>query len=323
MSSTKLKPLYLMDIFQELTDEEHRLTVPELIELLAQKGIKAERKGLYRDIDALIEYGADIRKTGTGYYLGRRRFTSGELKVLSSAVQAAGFISERRTQELTSKIASMAGAHQAKHLKNGNIGGVKCKNDEVLNIIDIVDRAITARRQITFLYIKRDASKREIPQRSGERYRVSPYALIWMQDRYYMVCNMEGRNDITHFRLDRMRSVRSDMAPWRHFGEVSEYKTEFKVSEYAAHCMNMYGGEAERIRIRCDTSLASEVLDRFGEDTIMQKESAEKFVALIEAAGDGFLSWAAQFGAKLEIVYPESLREKMRTRLEEAAALYK
>lgn len=323
MSSTKLKPLYLMDIFQELTDEEHRLTVPELIELLAQKGIKAERKGLYRDIDALIEYGADIRKTGTGYYLGRRRFTSGELKVLSSAVQAAGFISERRTQELTSKIASMAGAHQAKHLKNGNIGGVKCKNDEVLNIIDIVDRAITARRQITFLYIKRDASKREIPQRSGERYRVSPYALIWMQDRYYMVCNMEGRNDITHFRLDRMRSVRSDMAPWRHFGEVSEYKTEFKVSEYAAHCMNMYGGEAERIRIRCDTSLASEVLDRFGEDTIMQKESAEKFVALIEAAGDGFLSWAAQFGAKLEIVYPESLREKMRIRLEEAAALYK
>jgi len=323
MSSTKLKPLYLMDIFQELTDEEHRLTVPELIELLAQRGVKAERKGLYRDIDALIEYGADIRKTGTGYYLGRRRFTSGELKVLSSAVQAAGFISERRTQELTSKIASMAGAHQAKHLKNGNIGGVKCKNDEVLNIIDIVDRAITARRQITFLYIKRDASKREIPQRSGERYRVSPYALIWMQDRYYMVCNMEGRNDITHFRLDRMRSVRSDMAPWRHFGEVSEYKTEFKVSEYAAHCMNMYGGEAERIRIRCDTSLASEVLDRFGEDTIMQKESAEKFVALIEAAGDGFLSWAAQFGAKLEIVYPESLREKMRIRLEEAAALYK
>lgn len=323
MSSTKLKPLYLMDIFQELTDEEHRLTVPELTELLAQKGIKAERKGLYRDIDALVEYGADIRKTGTGYYLGRRRFTAGELKVLSSAVQAAGFISERRTQELTSKIAAMAGAHQAKHLKNGNIGGVKCKNDEVLSIIDTVDRAITAHRQITFLYIKRDSSKREIPQRNGERYRVSPYALIWMQDRYYMVCNMEGRNDITHFRLDRMRSVRSDMAPWRHFGEVSEYKTEFKVSEYAAHCMNMYGGEAERIRIRCDASLASEVLDRFGEDTVMHRESAEKFVALVEAAGEGFLSWASQFGAKLEIVYPDSLREKMRIRLEEAAALYK
>jgi len=323
MSSTKLKPLYLMDIFRELSDEGHRLTVPELLTELEKRGVRAERKGIYRDIEALVEYGADIRSSPTGYYLARRYFSPGELRVLVSAVQAAGFISERRTEELSGKLAAMAGAHQAEQLRGGAMGGIKSKNDEVLNLIGIVDEAILARRRISFAYYKWDVNKREAPQRSGARYSVSPYALIWMQDRYYLVANLDGRDDLTHFRLDRMRRVRQDSAPWRHFSEVCEYRREFRASEYAARCLNMFGGSPERIRLRCANRLIDEVLDRFGEDTAIAREGEDRFLAVVEVApGRGFLSWAAQFGADMEILSPPALREEMGALLRGAAGLY-
>ena len=93
MANTKLKPLYLLDIFREMTDERHRMTVPELLEELQRRGITAELKGIYRDIDALIQYGADIKHTGTGYYLARGELSRDELKCLIWALRSANFLS--------------------------------------------------------------------------------------------------------------------------------------------------------------------------------------------------------------------------------------
>ena len=227
MSNTKLKPLYLMDIFRELTDEEHRLTVPELVEELQRRGVRSERKGIYRDIDALIEYGADIRKTGTGYYLAGREFTSSELRTVTWALKSAGFISQRRTAQLVAKVAALGGEHALKKIVRGGMTAQKSENDEMLNAIDVLDKAIAARRQVTFSHEKGKET-------TLKRIRVSPYGLMFIKGACYLACNIEGKAELSCLPVWRMRAVRSDMSPWRHYSEVSDYRGEFPIEDFAA-----------------------------------------------------------------------------------------
>ena len=323
MSATKVKPLYLMDVFSQLTDEQHRLTVPQIVEELEKRGVLAERKGIYRDIEALIEYGLDIRRTGTGYYLHTRQFDRGEVQVLISAVEAASFLSAKRSGMLIEKLGTLLGDYDRDQLIVGSLGGIKSRDDSVLKTIEAVSRAIAHRRVITFQYSKRDVGRNSIMQHSGKRYRVSPYALIWMQERYYLVCNMEDRNDLTHFRLDRIQDVWEDPAPWRHFSQVSAYGAKFDAADYTPKCLNMFGGEVMRIRLKCSISIVNEVFDRFGDEITVQSEGEDRFTAFVSAVGGvGFLSWAAQFGDQLEIVSPPELRQQMRRRLEAAIKAY-
>lgn len=324
MPSNKLKILELLRIFEELTDEEHRLNAAELTALVNERGIAAERKSIYRDIDALIQNGADIIKTGTGYYLASRRFEDVEIKLLLDAVRAASFITERKTEQLSEKLMGLTSKYSAAEMLGGSkIGGIKCDNEEIYYVIDSINRAIGLSKQISFVYYKPDPDHNEIIQRQGERYAVSPYAMVWVQDRYYLVCNMAGRDDLTHFRLDRMRQVNVERAPSRHFSEVSEFKRTFDVSRYAAKCLNMYGGIAEQVTLRCENSIAGEIFDRFGRDTVTERDGEDHFIAFVQAvAGIGLVSFLTQLGAQVEILSPRSLREKMKQRLCETLSLY-
>ena len=88
----KLKIVYIMQMLLERTDEQHVLSTKELIARLAAYGISAERKSIYDDIQALIDYGMDILKIGGkngGYYISQRDFELPELKLLVDAVQSS------------------------------------------------------------------------------------------------------------------------------------------------------------------------------------------------------------------------------------------
>ena len=226
MSNTKLKPLYLLDIFKELTDEEHRITVPELVEELQRRGVRSERKGIYRDIDALIEYGAKIKKTGTGYYLAEREFSGDELKTVAWALKSAGFVSERRTARLLQKIGGLGGVYAGKRLMRAGMAAQKCENDELITAMDILDRAIGARRQVTFAYDKEK-------EPALRRCRVSPYGLVFIKGSCCLVCNVEGKEELSCLPVAYMKNIRADMTPWRHFSEVSEYRGELPLREFA------------------------------------------------------------------------------------------
>ena len=325
--NTKLKILCLYDVFRTQTDEEHRLGVPELARKIQEKGILIERKSVYRDIDTLIEYGLDIRQTPSGYYLEKRQFENSELRLLISAVQAASFISEQRSTELREKLLQLTSEPQAEIMRRQtNIGGVKCGSDEVFHTIETVNLAIAQGCRIGFFYIKRDISKRNVIQRRGQSYHVSPYAMIWVQDKYYLVGNMDKRDNLTHFRLDRMQNVQLDALPVRPCSEVSPYMVKFDAADYAKKCLNMFGGDIIRITLRAEMRLVSDILDRFGDDIVLRHDpdNDDYFFAYIQAAeGVGFLSWAAQYGAAIEIKEPAQLREAMRERMEAACALYR
>lgn len=324
MGSTKQKLLYLLEYFYRHTDSEHRCNALELAEKLSENGIETERKSIYRDIATLQEYGFDIKKSSTGYYLDQRVFKPAEIRILISAVQTASFLTAQKTAALTNKLTGFLSRYQAETLlQQCNMGSIKCDNEEVYATIEAINLAIATHKQIAFSYYKRDINKHDTIQRHGERFVVNPYAMIWLQDRYYLVSNMASRNDLTHFRLDRMKNVALLQTPARHFSEVSDYTTTFQAADYAARCVNMFGGESESITLRCNMSILNEVFDRFGNTAVIRKENEMRFIATVHAAAShGFLAWVAQFGANIEIVSPRQLRKQMKQHLSEALLQY-
>ena len=225
MANTKLKPLYLLDIFREMTDERHRMTVPELLEELQRRGITAERKGIYRDIDALIQYGADIKHTGTGYYLARGELSRDELKRLIWALRSANFLSDKRTAALLEKLKGIVGMQLAA-LTLPEDGAMKCPDDQIIENIDRLSVAIEQRRQVTY-------SDKDHMDGLARRMRISPYALLWLKKGCCVLCNQEGQSGLSCLELANMNSIRTDMTPWRNYSEISMYR-ELDLDDIAA-----------------------------------------------------------------------------------------
>lgn len=216
MANTKLKPLYLLDIFREMTDERHRMTVPELLEELQRRGITAERKGIYRDIDALIQYGADIKHTGTGYYLAGGELSRDELKCLVWALRSAYFLSERRTAALLEKLKGIVGRRLAA-LTLPEDGAMKCPDDQMIENIGRLSAAIEQRRQVTYY-------DKDHMEGLTRRLRISPYALLWLKRGCCVLCNIEGQGGLSCIELASMSAIRPDMTPWRNYSEISRYR---------------------------------------------------------------------------------------------------
>ncbi|MDR0839978.1 MAG: WYL domain-containing protein [Christensenellaceae bacterium] len=322
MPGAKLKPLHLLDIFREQTDAEHRLSVPELAEALARRGIAAERKGVYRDIDALLCYGADIIKTPTGYYLNKRAFLPAEVCLLADALRAAPFLTDARTAALLARLSGLVSQYQAELLHAGNMGSIKCQDDELLRALEAIRSAIALRRQLSFLYCGWEVNRQGARQ-DGQRYKVSPYALIVLEGNCCLVGHAEGESALSHFQLSGIRSVRQDMTPWRHFGEVSEYAARFDAVDYARKYHALQAGARTSIRLLCEKACADAVLTRFGSDTPVQRQDDAHCIATVRATPDqNFVLWAARHAPGIQVLSPPALREQVRAQLTAALQVY-
>ena len=115
----KSKLLTLLRILEQKTDEEHLLNVPQLVQLLEQQGILAERKSIYSDIDTLRSLGYDIqlqRGRGGGYYMTEAPFELAELKLLVDAVYASKFITARKSKILIDKLGQFTSTYRQEEL---------------------------------------------------------------------------------------------------------------------------------------------------------------------------------------------------------------
>ena len=325
----KLKLLYLMEIFRKYSDEEHPLTTPQIIEYLEKYGIEAERKSIYRDIDVLIDYGFDIvknRGNGGGFFLSSREFEVPEIKLLTDAVQAASFITAKKSRELTQKLDEMLSVYEAKKQKGYSYIDIshKCKNEEIYYTIDNLSRAIEKRVKVQLKYVRRRLNDNRTVCVDEKIITVSPYALLWQDDSYYLVCNNEKYDNLMNLRLDRMRSVALLSEPFRHFSEVSEYKESFDIADYASKSFNMFCGEPTKIKLRCERELLEQAIDRFGEDIFIYNVKDNTFDFDVNAnLSGGLVSWILQFGKSVEAVAPETLREMIKNRLSDLNELYK
>ncbi len=330
VKSTKLKLLYLADIFEQKTDEEHSLSANELVNELEKLGVTAERKSIYKDIDVLKEYGYDIihssEKSNAGYFLGGRKFELAELRLLSDAVQAANFISQKKTKLLLSKIESFASESDAAILHSQVYvdNRPKCKNEEIYYNISKLDEAITAKKKATFSYTRRKITEEFKTSKEDKVFTVSPYALIWSDDHYYLVCNNEKYDNLMHLRIDKIKNVTMSEEKSRPFSQVSSYKKYFDSADYASKLFNMYSGEQKPVELICKNELLEPMLDRFGENIKIQKSDSDSFTLRTNAAvSDGLAAWVVQFGGRVTVKKPNELINSVKEKAKAALDNYK
>ena len=325
----KVKLLYIIKIMTELTDEEHPLSATEICEKLASYDITAERKAIYDDIECLISFGYDIIQTRVpknGYFLASRDFELPEVFLLGDAVRTAKFISEKKTRELTSKLDKLLSSHQSKR----NISAIyidssnKTRNEELFYNIDRINTAIEQGKKIKFTYSKRVLHQgRQIVTESKTRV-VSPYAMTWQFDYYYLIGNYEKYDNLMNLRIDRIHSVEVLDEPIRHFGEVSDYCDTFDVADYTKKLFGMFGGNMQEVKLRCSNKILEQVTDRFGDGIFITNVTETTFDFTAKAAvSDALVTWIMNYADAIEVITPIELRNKVKDRAEKILQVYK
>lgn len=308
----KLKLLYLMRIFIECTDEKHAMTVAELSDALAAYEISAERKSLYDDMELLRVFGMDIRVVrdrSVRYYLGSRTFETAELKLLVDAVRSSRFITQKQSDDLIRKLERMLSKYEASTLRRQLVvtNRLKTENEDVFSNVDMIHRAISENRKIRFRYYAWSADKRRVFRRDGSFYSISPFALAWDNENYFLVGYDSGADMIKHFRVDKMLEMSIDK-------EKREGESAFERFDLASHSkqlFGMYAGDLCAVGFECDKSLADAVIDRFGTDVMMSNRGETFTFTARVMVSPSFYSWVLGFGNKMKIVYPEYVADKI------------
>lgn len=317
-SSHKLKILYLYKILTEYTDENHGLTMPEIIAHLDDYGINAARKALYDDIEALKLFGLDIidgKGRNADYRVLNREFELPELKLLSDAVSSSKFLTEKKANQLLSKITGLCSIHQARQLKRNVyvLGRERSMNENIFINADAIHRGINEKKKIHFRYFTYDTHKRRVYRDTVKV--VSPYALAWDDNKYYMIGYYEERGTVTNFRVDRMDEVIVTDEP------IIPSDVSFNMATYMESTFSMFAGDLTDIKLLVDNSLVGVVFDRFGRDTNLIPYDHDHFTINVRVrTAPTFYGWIFQFGGKIRILSPTSVTEEYMRMISSSAA---
>lgn len=311
----KQKLLALLDILKRNTDDEHGITMVHIVSELESKGIKAERKAIYADINVLKEYGYEIqgnKQNGTYYYkLIHRKFNLPELKLLVDAVQASKFISQRRSNELIKKIESQASKYQAMELQRQVFvaNRVKTDYDSVLANVDDLNLAINHNSKIQFDYYEWTLNKQMKIRENGHKTDISPWALTWDDENYYMVAYDGESGVIKHYRVDKMRKIELVETP----RDGKERFKQFDMALYSKKVFGMFTGEEQNVKIRFENRLIGVVIDRFGKDVMIVPNDNDTFTVNIRVSvSNMFFGWIIGLGKGVKILEPENVVEKLK-----------
>ncbi len=322
-SNQKTKLLYLAKFLTERTDERHSLKTQELIDLLAGCGIPADRKTLYTDMEELQRFGLDIvvhrEGKSNAYALASREFELPELKLLVDSVQAARFVSESKSRALIKKLESLVSVHEARQLHRQVIvsGRVKTGNETVYYSVDTLHTAINANVQVTFRYFQWDLHKQMRLRRAGALYRVSPWALVWEDENYYLIGYAEGA--IRHYRVDKMLHLRLDEAP----REGQEAFHDLELPQYSNSLFGMFAGKIQDVDLLCANELIGVMIDRFGPAIPVRTVDEDHFATRVHVcASRPFLGWIFSLGGGVQITGPESMVDAMRMEAQRLARQY-
>lgn len=321
----KLKLYYLAKIMLEKTDDEHMITMPEIKKALEAYDVTADRKSLYDDLETLRILGIDVigEKEGRNYYyhVGSKHFEIAELKLLVDAIQSSKFITEKKSNELIKKLTSMASEYEAAQLKRQVVvqGRVKTMNESIYYFVDDVHRAIADNRQIRFEYMKWDENKTMVRRRERP-YVVSPWALTWDDENYYLIAYDAEADCIKHFRVDKLKNIQV-------LDEKRAGKEQFKafnLAKYAKMNFGMFSGEQTKVKIAFDNEMAGVFIDRFGRDITIRPAKQKGFseISVDVAVSDQFFGWIFALGPKVKLLGPGEVLDRYQKELKDMIKMY-
>ena len=306
----KLRPFYVAKMLYEQTDEDHYLTIAQIMEQLEKDyGISSSRGTVGDDIKALQELGVEIdvvSSTQKRFSLIGRRFDIPELKTLIDATESARFITKDKSAALVEKLASLTSQFNTKKLvRNVDVENrIKAENEKVYYIMEALNDAINDRKKVSFQYFSFNVRKEQKAKNDGFVYVFSPYKLIWNGDYYYVVGYSEKHGGIGSFRVDRITRQ-----PIILNEDAIQPPADFDLNVYLNSMFRMYNGERKQIELICSNELMDAIIDKFGKDVPVLANDMKSFRVLVNTSvGSVFYSWVFGFGGRVSIKAPEDVK---------------
>ena len=310
-NTMKRRMVLLWKLLYDQTDENHPVTTYDIVDYMAEHGIKVSRKTIKPDVDLMVECGFDI-VTVSGkpnkYFWGSRELQVPELKLLLDAVASSRFITKSKSKELSRKLTSLASVNQRKQLNRHmfTTGRVKPGNENVFYYVDLINNAIELKRKISFQIIEFDRRKKKVLRHDGEVYVVSPYAMYWSDDYYYVVGWSDKREEMAAYRIDRMEEP-----------QILEEKAvkkpkDFRITDYSHKVFEMFAGEEVRVKLECRNDLMKYVIDRFGMKFDTEPATDDTTYCYVDVClSPTFYGWVFGFKGGIKILEPSDAIDRI------------
>ncbi len=324
-TNQKFKLYRLAQIMLEQTDEEHYITMTEILEALGRYEITADRKSIYTDLRDLEQFGIEVEGEPVGnryhYHVINRPFELPELKLLVDAIQSSKFITEKKTNELIRKLEKLVSRHDAMKLQRQVYvsGRIKTMNESIYYTVDAIHNAISENRKIRFQYFQWNVKKEMELRHGGAYYQVSPWGLSWDDENYYMIGYDSDAGQIKHYRVDKMLHIQ--MSEEKREGRESFKKLD--MAEYSRKSFGMFGGKDQQVKLLVDNRFAGVIIDRFGKDVMLIPADKEHFTVNVEVHVSGqFLAWVISLGDGVKILGPGEVTAMMKEEIRRLGKQY-
>lgn len=318
--AAKIKLVKILEILRRESDETKPLSTKAIIKKLSECGISCTRQTLYSDIKVLNSFGYEIlcnKCNSNEYYIVDRSFDMPEIRILLDAVQAASFITPKKTEELVDKIAALGGANRAEILKNNimQYNTTKHSNEDIYYVVNEIEQAIIQGKKVSFYYFDYNEKKEKVYRKDKKRYVENPYATVFSNDNYYLIAYSDKYKHAVHYRIDRMDNVR--------LCDENITAPEIDIKKHKKELFGMYSGDEVRVRIEADKSLLDVIFDRFGEDIALSVKDDGKVVFKADVQlSPQFIAWVCAFGDKMKVLSPKRVVEDVTSNIRTLMALY-
>ncbi len=328
IESKKLALLRVLHVLEYYSDCDHPLTQEEILTYLEKDyGIVLERKAVARQISLLKEaydypnspltICSDRRK---GTYIEQRAFEDAELKMLIDGVLSSRYITAGHSKKLIDKLCGLSNKYFRSHVKN--VYSVndwsKTDNYDLFYNIELLDEAIERGKKITFDYNKYRWDK---TLKKTATHTVSPYQLILHNQRYYLMSYNERFEQICYYRLDHITNMQIEEMPITPLRSLAGYENGIDYKRFSSSLPYMFSDGLEWVEFRTDFRMIDQVIDWFGKEVKIEKDEGMYKVS-VRVSLQAMEYWAMQYLNNVEILSPQSLREKLKTNLQNAMEKY-
>ena len=321
--NNKARILYVLRYMWEETNEAHIVNCGDILAYLQKRGITAERKTIYSDIDALKDAGIaieNVRGKRGGYYISDRIFDLPELKILIDGIASSKFLTYGKSKSLINKLMGLCSKFDAEEIGSNLFitGRIKSMNESIFYNVDQINRAINQNKKISFKYFDYNVQKKKVFHDNGEKRIVSPYAMVLDSEKYYLVAYNHKENLIKHYRLDKIFAI--------NILDEDRQKApeEIVFPKYTDKLFSMYGGETKSVVMEFDAKLSHTVIDKFGKSIpfLNGRDDNHFMIRADVAISDQFFGWIFGLGDKARIISPPEVTELMAERLRQNLSFY-
>ena len=316
--------LIILKILWEHTDETHPLMQQEIVKLVKREyGLEIDRRSVKNNVDALRELfeGTSYEiSTEGGYRLSGREFDDSELRMLIDSVLFSKTLSNNQAKTLIQKLKKLSNRYfnvKVKHICN--LPELQhSDNKQIMYNIDALNDAIALKKKVSFVYNEYQTDFKLYPKKT-QKYVVNPYQMVASNGRYYLIGNYDKYDDISHYRIDKITDIKILDERIKDVKLVPEMEKGLNLPKHMAEHIYLFSGKSENIKFLADKNLMTELIDWFGKDFRILKETENQLLISIRCNVKAMRYWALQYGPYVEIVEPKTLRKQL---IEDIESMY-